>query len=85
MSPSMQPIAVSSNQDAPTQSTKHASCACVGPGQPRPGYAKPTWLGTDVNQSDPLGIASDCPDQDFLRYHEETEPIAKEILKNLVE
>ena len=32
-----------------------------------------------------LGIAVDCLDQDFLRYHEETEPIAKEILKNLVE
>ena len=30
-----------------------------------------------------LGIATDCPDQDFLRYHEETEEIAEEILKNL--
>ena len=32
-----------------------------------------------------LGIAADCPDQDFLRYREETEPIAEEILKNLAE
>ena len=32
-----------------------------------------------------LGIAADCPDQDFLRYREETELIAEEILKNLVE
>ena len=31
------------------------------------------------------GIAADCPDQDFLRYCEETEPIAEEILKNLAE
>ena len=32
-----------------------------------------------------LGIAADCPDQDFLRYREETELIAEEILKNLAE
>ena len=32
-----------------------------------------------------LGIAADCPDQDFLHYREETEPIAEEILKNLAE
>ena len=32
-----------------------------------------------------LGIAADCPYQDFLRYREETEPIAEEILKNLAE
>ena len=32
-----------------------------------------------------LAIAADCPDQDFLRYREETEPIAEEILKNLAE
>ena len=32
-----------------------------------------------------LGIASDCPDADFLRYREEVEPIAEEIMKNLAE
>ena len=32
-----------------------------------------------------LGIASDCPDADFLRYREEAEPIAEEIMKNLAE
>ena len=32
-----------------------------------------------------LGKAADCPDQDFLCYREETEPIAEEILKNLAE
>ena len=46
MSPFMQPIAVS-NQIAPAQSTKHASCACVGPSQPRPGC-----VVRDVNQSE---------------------------------
>jgi hypothetical protein len=32
-----------------------------------------------------LGIASDCPESEFLRYREETEPIAEEILKNIAE
>ena len=31
----------------------------------------------------PLGIASECPEADFLRYCEEAEPIAEEIIKNL--
>ena len=30
-----------------------------------------------------LGIASECPDEDFLQYREEAEPIAEEIMKNL--
>ena len=32
-----------------------------------------------------LGIASECPDADFLQYCEEAEPIAEEIMKNLVD
>ena len=32
-----------------------------------------------------LGIASDCPDEDFLRYCDEVVQIAKEIIKNLAE
>ena len=30
-----------------------------------------------------LGIAATCPDEDFLRYRDEAEPIAEEIIKNL--
>ena len=32
-----------------------------------------------------LGIASDCPDEDFLWYCDEVVPIAEEIIKNLAE
>ena len=32
-----------------------------------------------------LGIASDCPDEDFLQYRNEVVPIAEEIIKNLAE
>ena len=32
-----------------------------------------------------LGIVSDCPDEDFLRYCDEVVQIAKEIIKNLAE
>ena len=32
-----------------------------------------------------LGIASDCPDEDFLRYCDEVVQIAEEIIKNLAE
>jgi len=32
-----------------------------------------------------LGIASGCPDEDFLRYHDEAVPIVEEIIKNLAE
>ena len=32
-----------------------------------------------------LGIASDCPDQDFLRYRDEAVPIVEAIIKNLAE
>ena len=32
-----------------------------------------------------LGIAFDCPDQDFLCYRDEAVPIAEAIIKNLVE
>ena len=30
-----------------------------------------------------LGIAATCPDEDFLRYRDEAEPIAEEIVKSL--
>ena len=30
-----------------------------------------------------LGIAATCPDEDFLRYRDEAEPIAEEIIKSL--
>ena len=30
-----------------------------------------------------LGIAATCPDEEFLRYRDEAEPIAEEIVKSL--
>ena len=30
-----------------------------------------------------LGIAATCPDEDFLQYRDEAEPIAEEIVKSL--
>ena len=30
-----------------------------------------------------LGVVAECPDKDFLRYRDEAEPVAEEIIKSL--
>ena len=46
------------------------------------GIVKSYWPQHDLAPL-ALGIASECLDEDCLRYHDEAEPIAEEIIKSL--
>ena len=48
------------------------------------GIVKSYWPHHNLAPID-LGIASDSPDQDFLRYRDEAVPIVEAIIKNLAE